>query len=156
MPNPIDGSREEDGGENTTLAHSRFYWEWLRDAFAEYDTVFELVIEPPYYWDYLIKDTIWLQDLPQGFALNAVKRLLEVDEIDEQGNIPICALLYDVSKTKYMIYAPSAPSETSLFFTEFVVNGTINSVQDNSTENFAGDGTPCHTSCHIFGGLEDN
>lgn len=72
--------------------------------------------------------------------VNAVKHLLEVDEIDEQGNIQFRALLYDVLKSKYMIHAHSAPLETNLFFTEFVVNGTINSVQDNSEENIAGDG----------------
>lgn len=60
-----------------------------------------------------------------------------------------CALLYDVSKSKYMIYALSAPPETSLFFTEFVVNGTINSVQDNAAENFAGNGKKCDATAVI-------
>lgn len=47
------------------------------------------------------------------------------------------------SKSKHMINALSAPPENSLIFTEFVVNGTVNSVQDNSTENFAGNGKKC-------------
>lgn len=65
--------------------------------------------------------------------MNAVKCLFKVEEIDKQGKIPLHTLLHDVSKSKYLIYAPSALSETSLFLTELVVDGTVNSFQDNST-----------------------
>lgn len=58
-------------------------------------------------------------------------------------------LFYDVSKSKHMIDALSAPPETILFFREFVVNGTINSVQDNSIENFAGNGKKCDATAVV-------
>ena len=99
-----------------------------------------MLVKPLYYSYNLMRDSIGLQDLPQGFAVDAIKCLLEVDEIDIQGHIPLDALLNDVAECKYVVDTSSAPSKTGLLFTEFVVNGIFYSVQDDSAKDFAGDG----------------
>lgn len=121
-------SRGKNRWEVAALTYPRSYRERLRDCVTEYDTAFKMVIKPLYYWDYLIQNSMWLRDLPQGFAVDAVECLLEVNEIDKEGHIPLCALLYDISKSKNLVFAPSAPSESSLFFAKFVVDGIIYSV----------------------------
>ncbi len=87
----------------------------------------------------ILMNSIRLQDFPQGFVVNAVKCLSEVDEIDKHGNSPLNALLHDLLKSKYLICATSALPESGLFFTKFAVNRTVNSVQCTSTEDFSGD-----------------
>ena len=87
-----------------------------------------------------------LQDLPQGVTVDAVKCLLEVDEIDKKGDIPLHALLNDVSESKYLVDTPSSLSKASLFFPKSIFDGTFDSVQDHSTEDFAGNGEECDTT----------
>lgn len=51
--------------------------------------------------------------------------------------IPAC--FFTISTVEICATSASAFLESSLFFTEVAVNGTVNSVQDNSTEDFTGD-----------------
>lgn len=87
-----------------------------------------MVIEPSHYGDNLMGDYIRLSNLPQGFIVDAVKCLFKVNETDKQWNIPLYALLTDVVKRKYLVCATFALLESSLFFTEFAYNSTVNSV----------------------------
>jgi len=69
-----------------------------------------------------------------------VKGLLETNEVDYQCCIPLCALLHDIMKCKYLVNASPALSETCLFLPLLGIDSFLYPAVDNSAKDFAGDG----------------
>ena len=53
--------------------------------------------------------------------MNIIKCFLEHDEVDIQGNIPLNTLLYDVPKSKNLIYAASTFPKPCLFLSQLSI-----------------------------------
>ena len=90
---PVDGNKEYDGWGNASLPSSRLHGEPLWDGVLQDDAAFE----HSYQWDDLCWDAIGSQDLPQCFTMYTVKCLLEVNEVNVQGCVPLQTLLNDVA-----------------------------------------------------------
>lgn len=72
--------------------------------------------------------------------MNTVKCLLEVDEVDKQGDIPLDALLNNVLESKNVIYVASTFPKCCLF------RVTIDLFEEHSAEDFARNGKKCYAS----------
>ena len=57
-----------------------------------------------------------------------------------QGNIPLNTLLYDVPKSKNLLYAASTFPKPCLFLSQLSIRGTINPLEEDSAKDLAGDG----------------
>ena len=53
--------------------------------------------------------------------MNTIKCFPEVDEADMQGTIPLNTLLYDVPKSKNLIYAASTFPKPCLFLSQLSI-----------------------------------
>ena len=78
--------------------------------------------------------------------MNIIKCFLEVNEVNIQENIQLDALLYDIPKSKNLTYAASTFLKPCLFLSQLNMQGIIDSLEEDSAEDLAGDGQKCYAS----------
>ena len=55
------------------------------------------------------------ENVPVLISSCTIKDLLEIDKTDEQGRLPLCTLLYDISKDEDLFTCPPSSSVASFF-----------------------------------------
>ncbi len=63
----------------------------------QFDAAPGVPVEVTEYVDKVLRDAITLCNVPERFSMNAVKHLLEVDEVDNEGLLKFNALFDDVN-----------------------------------------------------------